>query len=367
MSVAGKLHVIESPYVHVEVGLELLDSDDKLIEDITTDLMGGSLRRSNFARVHGTLEVDITKELQWTNQRLKPYMTLACMDCGHEELFSELGIYLPTTPKRTTGETPETFRVTAYDKIYMLDTIRRGSYSVSAGTSYVEAVETLLDEIGEPHSINPDAIAKTLSTTRVWQLDEKNTNLAIINDLLSAIGYRGLWCDQTGRFRSEPWESPVTRATTYDYLADTTASILNPGADLTRDLHEIPNVAVFIRDDPDPGASIPIEGNGIYIKTNQSSSATSIDERGREVVAGPFRVDVADQESLERYGDRRFEVMTQPKEYLDVVTGPNLLQWHADVVRLTWSLLGYNLRRFTVINWELSFNDFQMKQSWSLT
>lgn len=358
--------VIRATHLEVTAGMELLDSNDVLVADLSDELVGGRVKRSNFASIHGTMECDLLTNLSWTSARLRPTLTLTNLDSG-ESYSTNLGIFIPTSPARRTGETPETYRVQCYDKLYMLSTPRSSSYEVASGTGYIAAIEALLDELGETHVIEQSAVSKTLNSTKVWLLDERNTNLRIINDLLQSIGYRGLYMGRNGALRSEPWVSPAQRATIWDYDADSDLSVLDPIAEQQVDWHEVPNVAVFIRDDPDPALSLPTEGDGIYTITNQSDGPASIDMRGFQVVAGPYRVDAADQASLVTYGDRIWEGLQEPREGLQVATSPNPLHWHAEVVRLSWSALGYTSQRFTEISWELPLDGGDMKHEWRKT
>ena len=201
---------VASDELEVAAGLELLDSSDNLIMDITDDLVltGSEVSRDNRARIHGTCRLVLSRQVNWHNQRLRPYVILTDLD--DSSLRYDLGIYLPETPTRTAGESPQTYQVEGYDKLVILATPHGSTFEATAGDGYVATVEALLS--GEAFTIDQTAASKTLPSTKVWPIDETTTTLSIINELLTSINYRGLYADRAGRFTSDVWESPTTRS-----------------------------------------------------------------------------------------------------------------------------------------------------------
>jgi hypothetical protein len=346
---------VASAELVVAAGLELLDSSDALIEDISDDLdpFGSTVQRGNLKKIHGFCKLRIARDLVWSSQRLKPYLTLTDLDGA--SLRYDLGVYLPETPTRVAGESPQTFMVDGYDKLTILDTPRAASYEAASGAGVIATVETLL--AGESHAIDQTEVGRTLPSQRVWPLDVKSTTLAIINDLLLSIGYRGLYADRLGTFRSEPWQSPTVKAPVYAYDTDLDTIVFDGMTEET-DLFDVPNKWVFVRNDP--AQALPTEGAGIYTVTNQSDGITSVDARGR-IIVSVEKIDAADQASLVARGDRISEEDRQPTTALTFDSGPNPVHWHAEALTMTADELGLTAVAFSELSWVLPLNGDPMR------
>jgi hypothetical protein len=339
--------ILSAGALSILAGLELLDNNDQLLIDISDDLHTGVVARNMNATIHGTARLRISRAVNWHNQRLRPYVILTELTTGISERF-DLGIYLPETPSRRTGELPMSFDVEAYDKLVLLNSPHGIAFTAAAGAGVVATVEALLDAKDLVHSLDPDSQA-TVPSARSWPLDPANTTLQIINDLLTSISYRPLYVDRNGIFRSEPYRPPDQRAPVWHYDATSPRTIVGEQIIEELDLFEIPNWWVFVRDDPAQVA--PVEGNGIYTVINQADGATSINGRGR-VVTKVVRLDAADQASLVAQGDQIVQRDRQPYVTLTFRAVPNPRHWHADSVTVTSS--------------ELGVSDVFGEQSWSL-
>jgi hypothetical protein len=347
--------ILSSPTISIAVGLELLDENDVLLADISDDLVTGSVARNMNATIHGTARLQVSRALNWHNQRLRPYMTITELITGALERF-DLGIYLPETPTRRTGQQPMTFEVEAYDKLVILDHPHGIAYTASAGAGVVATVEAILDDRALPHALSQSSVA-TLPSTRSWPLDEANTTLRIINDLLGAINYRGLYVDRNGIFRSEPYRPPAERAPVWHYDAGSPRTIIGEVIEEEIDLFSIPNWWVFIRDDP--AQAVPTEGDGIHTVLNYADGPTSISARGR-VITRVVRLDAADQASLVAAGNQIVGEDRQPYAHLSFTAVPNPLHWHADSVRITSADLGLTSDIFGEQSWSLPLDGGDM-------
>lgn len=342
--------VIRSSSLTVVVGAELLDSSDAFIQDISDEFVGGVVSRDSTATIHGAATFELLTEIDWQNQRIKPYITLTDDLTGESYTYS-LGVYLPETPKRLVGESPAVFQVEAYDKLIILDTPYGATYRVAAASSYITTVEGLLDGLSLSHNIDQTAVATTTPSDLVWELDEKNTYLHIINDLLTAIGYRELYVDRDGVFVSEPWTSPSVRTPIFTYDTGATDSVvLVGGLEEETDLFPIPNKWVFVLNNPDPALSLPTEGAGIYTVTNQSDGPTSIDARGRTKTK-VVRLDAANHATLVAQGDRIVEEDKQPVTEVVLRSALNPLHWHDEVVTVTAPEVGLASVLFSELSW----------------
>jgi hypothetical protein len=68
--------LIVADAVEIEFGAELLDENDVVIGDLSGDLAGGEIEHHSYADVHGTCRLRLTRELDWVNTRVRPYMRI---------------------------------------------------------------------------------------------------------------------------------------------------------------------------------------------------------------------------------------------------------------------------------------------------
>lgn len=316
--------------VSVSAGMERVSSSGVVLEDVSDALQGGSVSHNNYARIHSTCRLVVQDDvLDFGSDRVRVFMTLSN---GSIEARFDLGTYLLSTPKRRVGEYPTTYEVEGYGVLTFLDNPVGQTYEVEAGTNVVEAVRSILDAqgAGTPRFVEESAL--TLATARVWPLDEGTTWLLIVNDLLSSIGYRGLWEDWTGRYRSEPYQSPKNRAAEWYYDSDVRTSILHEDGEVEADFFDTPNRWVFVRQDP--GGTLSEPGTpDVYEVTNQSDGPTSIDARGFERSRVRF-LDAVDAVALQLQGDSIVDRDKRLDRTYKVATEPNPLHWHFDVVTL---------------------------------
>lgn len=94
--------------VTVSAGLELLDSRNQFVADLSDDLASGKVSHDGRATVHGSCSLQIQRPLAWGRDRVLVYMTLS--NAAVSARFN-LGVYVLTTPQDKRGETPSTFDV----------------------------------------------------------------------------------------------------------------------------------------------------------------------------------------------------------------------------------------------------------------
>ena len=354
--------VLTSPALEVSTGLELLDATDTLIGDYSDvlDPRRSTISRNNLAKIHGRARLRLTDDLSLHVNRLRPYMTLTDQDGNSATTY--LGVWIAETPDRTTGRTPTTFTVDCYDKLVILDTPKGSSHRVPASSAVVSTVEALITTAtgSSDYVIDQTSAASTTASEMIWPLDESTTYLRIINDLLATIGYRGLYVDRAGFYRSEKWESPSTRPITWSYDVTDPDTIIDDEIPVEFDWFAVPNKWVFVRDDPTSSVSLPAEGAGIYTVTNQSDGLTSIDSRGRTITK-VVRLDVLDHAALVTAGDQIVESDTHPAVDLELKSLPNPTHWHADVVTVNAPTAGFSSSRFIEYGWSLPLGSPMMR------
>ncbi|MDI1290915.1 MAG: hypothetical protein PSX37_13320, partial [bacterium] len=98
---AQVLALLTSDEVTITPGLDLLDSTNMFVADLSVDFDGGSVSRNNFADVHGTCSLVILRELAWGKDRVRPFIVL---DDGSVSARFNLGVYVLTTPDSARGD-----------------------------------------------------------------------------------------------------------------------------------------------------------------------------------------------------------------------------------------------------------------------
>lgn len=352
----------DSVALRVAAGCELLDRSLSVIADITDLLAAGSVTRSSYADLHGSASLSIESTLDWGSAIVRPYMVLS--STASTARFN-LGAYYTSTPKTALGEAPLVHDVECIDILDGLNTPTGETFDVAAGAGYLATVEAILLAQGfTAYQIDQASASTVLPSARQWLLDESTTWLGIVNDLLASIGYQGIWSDWDGRLRVQQYVSPSSRSPEWVYDVDGSTSMLTLGRTIERDFYRAPNRWVFYRSNNVDGAA-PVEGNGLYTVVNQADGPTSIEARGGRVISKPVPLDVADQGSLVKAGQRIVDDDMAVNAKLTVGVAPNPLHWHMDVVTVNdpdVAPAGPAL----VTKWTLPLDGGDGAQEWSL-
>lgn len=349
------------PAVRMSNGLELIDESLALIEDISGDFAGGSVSRNSYATLHGTASLGISRRLDWGSAIVRPYVVL---DDGVTSARFNLGAYFTSVPRWTVDKTPATYPVDAVDILHGLASLVGESYAVEAGTGYLAAVEQILLDRGYTrYVLAPEAADKTLPAPMAWPLDDKTTWLNIVNDLLAAVGYAGMWSDWDGQLRGEPYLPPADRAPEWLYTVDPATSMTGESRTVERDLFYAPNRWVFVRNTTDGPA--PVEGDGIYTYVNETVGDTSVAARGRVVSRVEF-VDAADQAALEARAWVTIDADMRIPQKLSIPTFPNPLHWHFDKLSLDDPGVADPYADVLGTQWSLPLDGGDMQHEWSV-
>lgn len=317
----------------VSGGLEIVDIDLTVVEDISDDLAGGNVERNSYAIMHGTARLKITRVLDWGGDLLRPYMEIS--DGAGTTARFYLGVYHPTTPEWPLNESPPTYEVEGYDILLRLNQPVGDAFSIAAGQGYLATVETILTQRGYSQYVIDQEKAATVSpSTRVWAFDDTITWLTIVNDLLGSIGYAGIWSDWDGRLRCHPYQRPIDRAHEWIYTDEQATTMLSTNRSVSYDYFAAPNRWVIYRSNVVEGET-PVEGNGMYTYTNHSLGDTSVDARRGLVITKPLGVDVADHASLIARANQIINADMELPVVYTVATSPNPLHWHFDRMLLS--------------------------------
>lgn len=329
--------VLTAPDVEVGFGADLVDDAGRPIEDLSDDVVAFTVERSSHATIHGSCQLTLLRDLVWGVDRVRPWITI-----GPDRY--DLGVFIPTTPDIQAGDTPRGREVSGVDLLWLLDREVGDTYVVPAGTSYLDAIRTALTDAGVGATtllLQGDRQSTTLTAPAVWLLtDQPSTWLRVVNDLLAQIGYRGLWVDEAGRYRSEPYQPPSERGVEWTFdTTDPETNIVEVDRTLSADVWGQVNWWRFVRSG---SATEPVEGDGIYTVDRVDGLP-----RRRTVF-----VDAADQAALVAEGDRIVAEDTANVRLVSLACGP-LPFGHQDLVRLRDPELALDARCL-VRRWSLS-------------
>ncbi len=345
LSATQVLALLNADDAVITAGADLLDTSDRVIADLTPDLAAASVSRSNYAAVHGTATFTLSRALVWDRDRVRLHQTWSSPVLGLTARFNR-GVFIPRRPADTLGQGLVTYTVQARDKLdLLLDPVGDTYEVVANGTrTYLQAVREAITAAGVGGAVLLDSSADTVvvPSTMVWPLVPvpqaapgslagaagTTTWLAIVNALLAAVGYRGLWADENGAYRSEPYVAPSARASEYRLDRDDIRTANLSGVHTRTQASDVPNRWVFVRRGMDVA---PPAGAGLYVVPNTTGLPT------RTVVV---ELDAPDQASLVAQGDARVAADRQVAVVLEGASAPSPVAGHFDVLTYADAELG---------------------------
>jgi len=352
----------DAPALKVHVGAELLAQDLAVVEDISADVKAaGRVSRASYATLHGTGVLHLARELAWGSAIIRPYLVLAD---GLGSARWNLGAYYTATPKRRVGQSPPVYEVAIYDLLHRLTFPVGESFAVAAGANYLAAIESILTSLGFTAAlVDRSAAAAVLPAAKGWPISEQANWLTIINELLGAVGYQGIWSDWDGRLRLSPYHVPRDRAAEWTYEADVARVMYRPEQqEISTDLFEAPNRWVAVRNN-DVSGPAPVEGNGKYTFTNDDFGPASVAARGGGVFTRMLFLDAADQAGLVAQATISIAADMSVPTTVAVATSPNPQHWHFDRVDLAGhEVLGD--ARLLSTSWTLPLDGGAMSHEW---
>jgi hypothetical protein len=254
---------------------ELLTATGIKIRDLD-NVLGGSIANDFTAEIKRTAKFLILDDgsINYLSQRIRPWAGIMMPDGKFQEW--PMGVFLLTSPKRSVDISGTVVRdVEAYDQtMVLMDDVVPGRYYVGPNVEYTAAVSELLaNTMGvQGYSI----VSSNTRTIAALEWEPGTPKAQIINDLLTAINYEGLWFDSNGTARAAPYVSPADRSAEFTYQTDDVSTIL-PDAEVDVDYYKVPNRWVLIVSSPDQP---PLRAE---IINNNPFSPTSTINRGRTV------------------------------------------------------------------------------------
>lgn len=352
------ISIVESAAVKVACGLDLLSSTGAFVADISESLCpdGSSITRDVGGKIHGTCTLELARQLAWGSDRVRPWITLTDYTGASQTWY--LGVYVMVTPTRSAAESPTTYSVQGYDLLAILDCPYGSTYALASGAVVLTAIATLLTAAGGTNAVSQAAIASTLPAAKVWPLDDNNTTLSIINELLAVIGYESLWVDRDGRWRADPLVADSVKSPVWAYDAESTTTTVGEDRAETADFFATPNRWVFVNKD---AAASPSEGAGIYTVSNAADGPTSIAARGRTITR-IVHLSAASQAALVAQADIIVAADKRVARTVEMSVSPNPTHWHNEVVTFSDPALGAS-GRWKVTGWTLPLDGGDMQLS----
>jgi hypothetical protein len=369
---ADQLKLLTSPAVEVsDVGCDLLNADLSFREDISDDLVDGQITWTLHATVHRAVRLELTRPLRWGVDLVRPHMTMTDRLSGLSSRWN-VGVFALTTPERTVGETPETYDVSGFDRLHLLQRQVGRDYSVAAGVTYRQALLDTFAAAGLSGVLIDGAAAdNTLPVTRTWRLvgdrvadpdqtDTPVTWVRVVNDLQRAWNGRGVYADENGRYRCEAYQAPQVRAPEHTFDADSPVTIIGEDRTATEDVWGTPNRWVFRRTNGGTG----VEGDGIHTIVNQSDGPTSINARGLTWTS-VVDYEAASQAVLVALGNRRVVADRSITSRFKVTTGPWPCAGHGDVYAYRDVALGAD-RKVQAVRWGFDLSGSDVEWEWEV-
>lgn len=350
-------------------GLELLDQDLNILDDISDALTTASVARNAYANLHATLSFTIESPLSWGSAIVRPYMEITAPTSTTDPLNTMrfyLGAYVTDTPEEDMSLDVSSWDATGYDILSLLDDSIGDGYSIDAGESYLARVEDILLNRGfSQYIIDPDAIATLLPTAKSYTVDDNVTWLTVVNDLLAAVGYAGIWSDHNGVLRAQLYRSPAARGPEWQMTDDPAVTLLTQRRKRRRDFYDAPNHWVIYQQNSTETEQAS-NANGLrYEFTNDTIGETSVEARGGRVITKVLGVDAADAASLQAQAQRTIDADMQIPTTITIDTAPFPLAWHFDRIEVSDARLGATLQ-ILASAWTLNLDGSDMAWEWTV-
>lgn len=228
----------------------------------------------------------------------------------------QLGIYLPvsSTPNYEGTSSKEKLSLEAYDRSWLAKTTtNKERVYFRKGTLYLDAITTLLADSGI-------GLVTKVPSSEVFQEDREDwdlgtDNLTIINSLLSEIGYKQLWFNSDGTAMLEPNKVPTVKNIQHYLDSRNPGTYVHPGLSRTTDFFSIPNVFICVCNHPDKSYSL----TAVACNTNEFSPL-SVQRRGKEIVELESVDNIASQQALQKYADKKLFDSMLTGESINVTT-----------------------------------------------
>jgi hypothetical protein len=368
---AQMIALLQADDFHMYAGLDLLDTSDNFVADLTDYLRpGGQVARDCNADIQGQCSLTISAKLVWGKDRIRPYVLCGAPSLGLSNVRFNLGIFVATSPDEILGDVEaftnapmKNYAVTGYDKMYFLSLPIGDSVQIFTGASPLTNIASLISAAtnADPKVVlDQSAAGMVLQNDLTYPLSGTAVRyIDVINDLLVAINYGPLWVDQDGYYRAGPLVSPANLTAEWTFtVQDIYNNLVADPRTRISDTFAVPNWWRFIQNG---GASAPTEGSGQYTFTDTSGGFTSYPSRGyyvRKIVS----LSTVDQTTLVQVAQQQILLDMNVAETWDVPSGPLPHSGQFDIVNYTDKDIdgGASFRKCQVQNWTFYLDGTEM-------
>lgn len=362
--------VLTARSVEVAAGCDRLNPATLAVaESLDAHTVGGFIERNMNREPHATLSLDLTRKLRWGIDLVRPWQSLTDRATGLTARW-HLGAYVLTTPTSEIGEDEPVYQVQGFDRLRLLEREVAAAYSVAAGVTYRQALLDVFAAAGLTGVlIEGSAADSTLPQAKSYPLIGTSTDpdqttspvtwLRIVNDLLTAINYRGVWADESGLFRCQAYLPPAERAPEWVFDADDRLTILSEERSVTEDVWALPTRWVFRWTNAPAGTA---GADLTYQRDLPAGHELSAQARG---LVWPRVIDyeAASRAAFVALGDRRVALDTASRLSVAASTGPFPGAGHFDVFTYTDAAAG-GTSKVQAASWRLPLDGGDVTWTW---
>lgn len=266
---------------------------------------GGSLTGNLYTTIRWAGSLNLTgcevKPAEWIKYWIKISHIFYNPQTG-EEVRTPLGVFTPVSVKiqDENAEGGVSQEVSFCDLTAVpYDSQTASTYTVSAETPVVEAIERILARSGKTiHSL--DANLGRLRSALTWEA--KTSRLKIINDILAAAGFFALYATPTGVLTSSKYLRPQAREIEYNFTHLGEKTVHLPGKNYSFDLVR-PNEIVCISTSTGEKKALTATA-----RNENPDSPFSYQNLGRWITEIFTEVEAVSQDALEAYALRKLDL-----------------------------------------------------------
>ncbi len=210
----------------------------------------------------------------------------------------QLGVFMATTVSEYEDAAAQSVAIEAYDRTWRLSAAKTETMIYfAAGTNYLEAVKSMLEDVGITTVIETPTTETLAEARQDWEIG--TSYLQIVNKLLSEINYKEIWFNSHGAAVLEPVTTPTAENISHTLDSDEVSSLIIPSLRRTTDLFSAPNVFICICSNPDKSEVL------VSTAVNDNpASPLSVQHRGRRICTVEYVDNIASQSELDAYAAR---------------------------------------------------------------
>jgi hypothetical protein len=361
--------VANTSSINTAAGMELVDQNGQLLEDVSNYLETGSVSRDSYADIHGSASFEIGRELDWGAAIVRPFylMTgpLSSVATSLTTVRFNLGAYYTEVAEEELDDDPTTYSVTGHDIVSDLDDPVGDGYSVAGGTFVLDLCEQILQSRGwTNYVIDDDQRGTQIASPLTWTIDDNVTWLVIVNTLLTSVGYGSIWSDWNGALRLQKYVPMADRPAEWVFDVDEATSLMEQGRKRAKDYYNAPNRWVFYRGNATEEGQ-PVDGAGRFEYINETFGPTSVEARGGRRKSKTVTLDIADHDSLIAAAWKTIDADISLPSIVTVSTAPFPLAWHLDKYQVDDPRIGPR-SNVTGRSWSLPLDGSSMSHEWSV-